>query len=218
MIVGVAFFLGHPVLYPDPDNTRCITGEVSPSIYKCRLGEWKIILETQRYKNILANLDDPIKSYDFFKVVISYFLYAALSGAVTSSQQNNGLLELHTNFTNFCFSWKYIFPPLLILYLGILELRWLCMHLWLNLINRTIPKKFLKLRKSMYKVNIELFSCGITDSGRSRVPSGGGQHTKLSISSSLKWIIQICRKFYCWVSKIAFYSPNPHCCLGKLPL
>ena len=31
--------------------------------------------------------------------------------------------------------------------------------------------------------------------------------------SFLKWIIQICSKFYCWVSKIAFHSPNPHCCM-----
>ena len=45
-----------------------------------------------------------------------------------------------------------------------------------------------------------------------------GQHTQLYIITSLKWIIQICSNFYCWVSKIAFYSPNPHCCLGKLPL
>ena len=37
-----------------------------------------------------------------------------------------------------------------------------------------------------------------------------GRHTQLCIITSLKWII--------WVCKIAFYSPNPHCCLGKLPL
>ena len=45
-----------------------------------------------------------------------------------------------------------------------------------------------------------------------------GRHTKLCIVISLKWIIQICWNFYWWVSKIAFYLPNPHCCLGKLPL
>ena len=37
-----------------------------------------------------------------------------------------------------------------------------------------------------------------------------GQHTQLCIITSLKWIIQICSNFYCWVCKIAFYSPNPH--------
>ena len=42
-----------------------------------------------------------------------------------------------------------------------------------------------------------------------------GWHTQLCITSSLKWIIQICSKCYCWVSKIAFYSPNPHCCWGE---
>ena len=45
-----------------------------------------------------------------------------------------------------------------------------------------------------------------------------GRHTQLCIITSLKWIIQTCSNFYCWVCKIAFYSPNPHCCLGKLPL
>ena len=45
-----------------------------------------------------------------------------------------------------------------------------------------------------------------------------GRHTQLCIITSLKWIIQIYSNFYCWVCKIAFYSPNPHCCLGKLPL
>ena len=33
----------------------------------------------------------------------------------------------------------------------------------------------------------------------------------------LKWISQICQKFYCWVSKLAIYSPNPHRCLENFP-
>ena len=66
----------------------------------------------------------------------------------------------------------------------------------------------------MYKVNGELFSWGITDSGSIQ----RGRHAKFSIIRTLKWIIQICPKVYCWVSKIAFYSPNPYYCLGKLPL
>ena len=41
-----------------------------------------------------------------------------------------------------------------------------------------------------------------------------GRHTQLCIKflciiTSLKWIIQICSNFYWWVSKIAFYPPNP---------
>ena len=42
-----------------------------------------------------------------------------------------------------------------------------------------------------------------------------GRHTQLCIITSLKQIIQICSNFYCWVSKIAFYSPNPYCCFGE---
>ena len=45
-----------------------------------------------------------------------------------------------------------------------------------------------------------------------------GRHTQLYIITSLKWVIQICSNFYWWVSKIAFYQPNPHCDMGKLPL
>ena len=49
----------------------------------------------------------------------------------------------------------------------------MCMHLWLNLINRTIDiQKKEKKWKSMYKVNGELSSCDITYSGR--VPSREG--------------------------------------------
>ena len=35
------------------------------------------------------------------------------------------------------------------------------------------------------------------------------------IITSLKWLIQICSNFYFSVCKIAFYSPNSHCCLGE---
>ena len=41
-----------------------------------------------------------------------------------------------------------------------------------------------------------------------------GRHTQLCIITSLKWIIQICSNFYWWVCKIAFCSPNPHCCFN----
>ena len=67
--------------------------------------------------DILANLDNPIKGYDFDVM----------------SQQYNSLMELQTDFTKFDFSWKYILP--LLLYLEILGLRWFCMHLWLKFIN-----------------------------------------------------------------------------------
>ena len=54
----------------------------------------------------------------------------------------------------------------------------------------------------MYKVNGELSSCDITYSGR--VQSREGDITQLCIITSLKWIIQICSNFYCWVCKIVF--------------
>ena len=45
-----------------------------------------------------------------------------------------------------------------------------------------------------------------------------GLHIQLCIITFFKWIIQICSNCYCWVCKIAFYSPNPHRCLGKLAI
>ena len=52
---------------------------------------------------------------------------------VTTVQLSNG--TVHKFVQNFYFSWKCIFP--LLLYLGMLGLRWMCMHLWMNLIKRT---------------------------------------------------------------------------------
>ena len=75
-----------------------------------------------RSTKVWGNLDNPIKSYDFFFTVLINFLYAALSNGTLlqfmMSQQNNWLMELYTNFIKFYFSWKYIFP--LLLYLGML--------------------------------------------------------------------------------------------------
>ena len=51
----------------------------------------------------------------------------------------------------------------------------------------------------MHKVNGEFF-CIISDFAELLQR---GWHTKLCIISFLKWIIQICSKFYCWVSKLA---------------
>ena len=53
----------------------------------------------------------------------------------------------------------------------------------------------------MYKVNGELFSCDITDSGIA--PSREGDIQNCIISRTLKQIFQICLEFDCWVSKIA---------------
>ena len=88
---------------------------------------------------VWANLDNPIKRYDFSKV--HYFCvcrplrwHSSNICDVTTVQLSNG--TVHNFFTKFHFSWKCIFP--LLLYLGMLGLRWMCMHLWMNLIKRTI--------------------------------------------------------------------------------
>ena len=63
-------------------------------------------------------------------------------------------MELYTNFTKCYFWWKYIFP--LLLNLGMLGLRWLCMHNnWTWQAGILISKKNCKLWNSMHKVNGE---------------------------------------------------------------
>ena len=63
---------------------------------------------------VWTNLDNPIKSYDFLKVLIN-FLNAAISGdtLLTSvmSQQYNFLMKLYTNFTKFLLFMKIHLPP-----------------------------------------------------------------------------------------------------------
>ena len=150
----------------------------------------------------------------FFSEGFINFVYVALSGGTllisVMSQQYNCLMELYTiSFSSkFNFSWKCIFPVLS--YLGMLGLRWMCMHLWINLIKRTIniqeKLKILKIYlQSQWRV-VLLWYHIFWQSSIQR-----GRHTQLCIITSLRWIIQICSNFYCWDSKIAFYSPYPHC-------
>ena len=169
---------------------------------------------------VWANLDNPIKRYDFPNSFIN-FLYVALSGGTllinVMSQPYNCLIELYTHFLNtkFYFSWKCIFP--LLLYLGMLGLRWMCMHLWMNLIKRIIDiQEKLKIVKIYVQSQWRVILLWYHIFWQSSIQRG--RHTQLCITTSLKWIIQICSNFFCWVCKIAFYSPNPHCCLMKLPL
>ena len=150
-------------------------------------------------------------------------MYVALSGGTllisVMSQQYNCLRNCAqiTNFLqNFTFH-ENVSP--LFFYIGMLGLRWMCMHLWMNLIKRTIniQEKYKRKGKiyvqSQWGVVLLWYHIFWQSSIQQR-----GRHTQLCIITSLKWIIQICSNFYCWVCKIAFYSPNPHCCLGKLPL
>ena len=59
----------------------------------------------------------------------------------------------------------------------------------------------------MYKVNGELFSCDITDSGR--VPSREGDIQNFGIISSLERIIQICSNFYWNIGFLKLLSTHP---------
>ena len=67
---------------------------------------------------VWANLDNPIKSYMIFKVLVN-FLYAALSGGTVlisvMSQQYNCLMELYTNFMKFSLFTKMHLPSTFIL-------------------------------------------------------------------------------------------------------
>ena len=91
---------------------------------------------------VWANLDNPIKRYDFSKVSLilctctcRHLRWHSFNICdVTTVQLSNG--TIHKFFTKFYFSWKCIFP--LLLYLCMLGLKWMCMHLWMNLIKRTI--------------------------------------------------------------------------------
>ena len=147
-------------------------------------------------------------------------MYLALSWSggtlLMMSQQYNCLMELYTIFFFFFyFSWKCIFP--LLLYLGMLGLRWMCMHLWMNLIKRTINiQEILKLVKIYVQSQWRVVLLWYHTFWQSFIQRG--RHTQLCIITSLKWNMQFCSNFDCSVCKIAFYSPNPHCCLGKLPL
>ena len=132
------------------------------------------------------------------------------------SQQYNCIMELYTNLYKILLFMKmYIFP--LLLYLGMLGLRWMCMHFWMNLIIRTIDiQEKLKLVKIYVQSQWRVVLLWYHIFWQSSIQRG--RHTQLCIITFLKWIIQLCSNLYCWVCKIAFYSPNPHCCLGKLPL
>ena len=163
--------------------------------------------------NVWANLDNPTKRYDFSKV--SLILCMSPSQVVTTVQLSNG--TIHKFFTKFYLSWKCIFP--LLLYLGMLglNLKWMCMHKWMNLIKRTIDiQEKLKMLKIYVQSQWRVVLLWYDIFWQSSIQRGDIHN--FCIITSLKWIIQICSNFYCWVCKIAFYSPNPHCCLGKLPL
>ena len=90
----------------------------------------------------------------------------------------------------------------------VIGLRWMCMHLWINLIKRTIDihEKLNIVEiyvQSQWRV-VLLWYHIFWQSSIQR-----GRNTQLCIITSLKRIIQICSNFYWWVCKIAFCSRNP---------
>ena len=97
-----------------------------------------------------------------FKVIMLTRRELALSDGTllisVMSQQYSCLMELYTNFLqNFTFHDFCIFP--LLLYLVMLGLRWMCMHLWMNLIKRTIDiQEKLKIVK-IYVYTMSMESC-----------------------------------------------------------
>ena len=153
-------------------------------------------------------------------------MYVALSGGTllisVMSQQYNCLMELYvyTFLQNFTFheNVSSLFLYILTYTLGMLGLRWMCMHLWMNLIKRTIDIqenfKILKIYvQSQWRVTVVLLWYHIF--WQSAIQRE--RHTKLCIITSPKWIIQICSNFYCWVCKIAFSRVDGLiCCVQDL--
>ena len=160
-----------------------------------------------------------MKEIWFFKGLIN-FVYVDLSGGIllisAMSQQYNFSWNCTQNFYKILLFMKMYLPSSFILRC-VIGLRLMCMHLWMNLIKRTTDiqeiLKIVKIYVQSQRRVVFLWYHIFWQSSTQR-----GQHAQLCIITSLKWIIKICSNLYCWVCKIGFYSPNPHCFLGELPL
>ena len=147
-------------------------------------------------------------------------MYVTLSGGTlpvsVMSQQYNCLMELYTNFYKISLFMKMHLPSSFILWYVRSEMIVHAFMIELDQKDYWYPRKFENCENLRIK---SMESCPLVIYHKSWQNSvQRGRHTQLCIITSLKWIIQICLNFYWWVSKIAFYPPNPHCCLGKLPL
>ena len=147
-------------------------------------------------------------------------MYVALSGGIlliyVMSQQYNCLLELYTNFYKILLCMKMYLPSSFILRFVRTEMN---VHAFMNELDQKdywYPRKIKNCEslqvQSQWRVVLMCYHIFWQSSVHR------GRHTQFCIITSLKWIIQICSNFYCWVCKIAFYSPNPHCYLRELPL
>ena len=145
-------------------------------------------------------------------------MHVALSGGTllisVMSQQYNYLMELYTNFFKILLFLKMYLPSSFILRYVRAEMIVYVFMIELDQEDYWYPRKTKNCENLCIKsMEILLWYHIFWQSSIQR-----GRHTQLCIITSLKLIIQICSNFYCWVCKIAFYSPNPHCRLGKLPL
>ena len=163
---------------------------------------------TKQTAKVWANLDNPIKSYDFSKcwlILVCRPLrwHSATICDVTTVQLSNE--AMHTFLQNFTFhETTYLASTFMLRYtLYMLGLRWLwnALSIILDQPDHWYPRQIKKCEnnvQSQWRV-VHLLHHIFWQSSVQR-----GRHTKLSIISSLKWIIKIFSKFYCWVSKNCF--------------
>ena len=171
-----------------------LKGEASRIIF-CRLGEWKIILETYRKKFgeiwIIQSRAMIFQSFDYFLVCCPLRWHSgAIICDVTTEQLSNGttciLVHIYTNFTTFFM--KMYLPPFS--YLGMLGLWWLCMHLWLKLHRPDYwyPRKIKTCEIYVQSQKRDFVFSWYHRFWQSSIQTG--QHTKLCIISSLERIAQ----------------------------
>ena len=127
---------------------------------------------------VWANLDNPIKRYDFFKVSLILCMSALSGGTLlisVMSQQYNCLMVLNTKFYKILLFMKMYLPSSFILRYVRAEMN-VQMHAFMNELDQKdywYPRKIKNCENIyMYKVNGELSSCDITYS--CRVPSREG--------------------------------------------
>ena len=99
--------------YPETDwFLRKVKGEASTNIYSMQIG-WMASDFRNLTPKFWANLDNPIKTYDFSKFWLISCMppsKVALCYSLWCHNRTTVYMELYTNFTKFYFSWKYIFP------------------------------------------------------------------------------------------------------------
>ena len=133
------------------------------------------------------------------------FVYVALSGGThlisVMSQQYNCLMDLYTHFYKILLFMKMYLPSSFILRYVRAEMN---VHAFMKeLDQRSIDiQENLKIVKIYVQSQWRVVLLWYHIFWQSSIQRG--RHTQLCIITSLKWIIQICSHFYCWVCKIAF--------------